>query len=201
MFSGFEASLWRELEVLGWVCSEGRLAVGLKVWERKRSREGLAILSTGHAREWAVVWGPGSGAPLTVPAFPGLLRVPGDRRRRDCHPALHLSGLLQPVHPVVLSEQECPFLWLRLVQCVRPGQWALDPCLGSMPCGREVSAPCSCCWRAGWPWESLNWVMSTSSPVKWDHSTCLIQLTRLLRKLENRHTSPCYILGILSSST
>ena len=29
----------------------------------------------------------------------------------------------------------------------------------------------------------------------------LFQLTRLVRKSENRHTSPCYFLGLLSSST
>ncbi|XP_074229363.1 integral membrane protein GPR137B isoform X3 [Camelus bactrianus] len=52
---------------------------------------------------------------------PGLLRVSSDCRRRHRHPALRLPRLLQPVHPVVLPEQERALLRLRLVQCVRPG--------------------------------------------------------------------------------
>lgn len=61
-----------------------------------------------------------------APAFPGLLCVSSDYRRRDRHPAVRLPSLLQPVHLNLFSEQEHPFLRLRLVQCIRPGQWARD---------------------------------------------------------------------------
>lgn len=65
-----------------------------------------------------LVSAPGVGAPLTAPAFAGLLRVPGDRRRRDRRPAVRLPRLLQPVHLILFSEQERAFLRLRLVQRV-----------------------------------------------------------------------------------
>ncbi|XP_032169399.1 uncharacterized protein LOC116573401 isoform X1 [Mustela erminea] len=40
----------------------------------------------------------------------GLLCVSSDSHRSDRHPSLHLLSLLQPVHPVILPEQKCPFL-------------------------------------------------------------------------------------------
>ena len=71
-----------------------------------------ALAGANTARVLGGGWGPGpgTGAPLTAPALSGLLRVSGDCHRCDRHPALRLPSLLQPVHPVVFSEQECPFL-------------------------------------------------------------------------------------------
>jgi hypothetical protein len=82
-----------------------------------------------------------SGPPCGL-SFPGLLCLSSDCHRGHCHPALHLSGLLQPAHLVVLSDQECALLRLRLVQCVRPGQWGpprWGHLLGGTSWGRGIS--------------------------------------------------------------
>lgn len=172
----------------------------MKVWEQKRSWEGLAILNTGHAWEGAVVLGPDRGPRSRFRLFQGSsvcqvtavgVTVILLYTSRACYNLFILSfSQSKNVHSFDydwynVSDQVSGHWILALAACL-----VAERCQLLAPAAKELGDLAS--HLTGW---CLHPHLSNGITVP-----ALFQLTCLLRKLENRHTS-CYILGILSSST